>query len=933
MPQILIFISLFFSLLNTNALAIELERVFTITASAENGGKILPKGEVNVFVGRNQAFVITSDDGFEIAYLVIDGKINKPASTYAFKDVSENHSIKAFFRKKEVYYIKPVAGENGTISPSEVVEVFEYSNQQFKIVPNDGYSIDKLRIDGVEVKPELDYTFWDVAESHLISVTFMKLRKFIIIAEADDGGEIIPSGKINVEEHRDQSFRINSKIGYMIKDVMVDNKTIGPKNNFTFRDVKEAHIIRVQFMEERIVRGRVFDSDTKEGIEDSILEAWSYKEHKILGIAKSDASGRYTLTNMPPIGDLVIRCNPPSDMPLIKREDNLTPDGDEPKPLDGGETQPPDGDEKSTTDGENPPPDESIDVKKEVMPIRQSKYPSQYYKNKSSIDEADILNIEDNNLDQINFELKSYANIGFRGRVHDGNDGVENVMVNAFSAKHGFTKFAITDEFGDYTINYLVPSDDYIVTAEFPDLKMRVYFSLSRDKTIGVDSPTSSALLPNFASMITPKNPYLENIDILFDPGAEISGHVYDSNGLPLSNVRMNAWSPLLKRGNSASTDKTGAYTIKGLTEVLGIKARISGYVVEAWPRDYPYQVYDQASDPKKATLVATGKTDIDFYLSSGFSISGQVRPTYGSPLKNVKVEVYSPEQKIQRKTLTDESGFYTFTGLMPAKDYIVAAYAPNYPVQFYKEQSSSKMANPVYLLYQDAQNIDFILDRGAIIQGQVKVEGIQGRLPPAMIHIWSFSTQSGGDVRVDMDGSFMMVGLDENISDYMIMAKSHDYPTAYFSDNGDDNPENDTVYERNLAKGVKPSDDERILILSPGYTISGTLLAENVMIPRIRVKAWSEQTCIAKLTYARMMMGKYTYSFKGMAKGTYKVFVDEHAYTSEQEIVTIDEKDVTEVDLTLKEIQGNEISGFIYNLPQDETVSIHTWSLSMQSG
>ena len=937
MSRVLFFFITILLLFSQTITAIELERVLTITSSAGIGGNILPRGETNVLLGRNQTFLINPEDGYDIAYLIVDAKITKPSSTYTFKEVTENHIIEAVFRPKKKYTINVVFGDNGHVLPSETLVVYEYDSQTFKIIPDNGYSVGKMIIDGSEIHPEPEFTFWDITDNHTISVVFAPLRQFTILAESGDGGNIIPSGKITAVEHSEQVFRIESQKGYMIKEVRVDLKSIGPINQFVFRDIKDNHSILATFMEERIVRGRTIDADTREGIRGCMVEAWAFRDKFHLATTQSDAQGKYTLTNIPPIHDLVLRCLPPSDMPLeIKTDttgekipDNVTDH------TDPGETIPDKrGDiingEDNINGEEGTDPTETITEK---IDIRQSKYPQQYYQNKSEIDKADVLSVVDQNLDNINFALKPYDNIGFRGRVHDGNNGVKNVMVTAFSAKTNFIKFAMTDENGNYTINYMVPSSDYLIAANFPELRMIMFYALSRGQTIGIDTPSSSALIPNFATMITPSSPYLNNIDLIFDPGSEISGHVYNSRGKPIENIRVNAWSQAKQRGNSSVTDKTGLYTIKGLTEVLPLGSKINGYLVEVRPNNYPYQAFNQASDPAEAILIATGRTDVDFYLRDGFSITGQVRPSSGKPLQDVHVIAHSKELNISRETLTNESGFYTFAGLTPSDDYRVVVFAPNYPVQFYNQQASPLLATPIDLLSQNAENINFILERGAVIQGSVQFEGLMGHPPQVTIHIWSFATESGGQVKVEQDGSFMMTGLNEKVSDYMIMANATDYPVAYYCDNGDDNPENDTVYERNLAKGVAPSEKEHILILSSGYTISGKISCEKMLMPSIIVKAWSEQSKIGKHTIATIKDNNFQYVFKGLASGTYEIFVDNPKFTSEKQIITIIDKDISDVNFSLKEIQGYEISGIIYNLPMNETISIHAWSLLLGEG
>jgi PKD repeat protein len=951
-----------------------IDRLVTITSIAENGGTILPNGEVSVIAGRNKSFVIKAQIGYEIAYLIIDGKMSKPQNLYTFSNITENHTIQAVFIAKKQFTIAAIAGENGSITPSGQVSVYEYDKQTFQIISERGYSINRLIVDDIDIKPQSEFTFWDVSDNHVIKVGFSPIKRFAIMAQSGAGGSIEPSGQVVIDEHSDQKFRIQANNGYMIKDVYIDYMGIGPKNEFQFRDITKNHIIYVEFSQVRRVKGRVIDFDTREGLADSIIEAWSSRNKHIMGSAMSDATGKYTLNNIPPIDDLILRCNPPSDMPLVMKIDiqnstTINNDDSRVRMMDQFESQEPlsmndpnsfldpnigpnidpkidpNGDpntdpnidpniDPNTDPKDDPNKDPTQNEKKdEIIPVRQSKYPSQYYKNATSVETADILSTMDHGLTDINFALKAYDDIGFRGRVHDGYTGVENVMVTAFSAKHVFHKFAITDENGDYTINYLIPSDDYIVEAIFPDLKMKMYYSISKNQVVGVNSPTSSAILPNFATPITPSNPYLENIDLLFDAGAEISGHVYNHKGAPLRNIRVNAWSHVNKRGNSAVTDNDGCYTIRGLTEVFSTTSMTDGYIVEIQSNEYPYQVYDNQQDQRLATLVATGRTDVDFYLRDGFYISGQVRSSLGLALSRVTVFAHSNNTRTKKMTTTNEAGFYTFYGLTPSDDYNVAVYAPNYPVQFFNQQPSMNSADYVPILDKDAQKIDFILDQGATIQGEVKFENQMSHKMDAVVHVFSLSTKYAADIRVGMDGSFLAAGLDETVSDYVIMAEARGYPMAFYADNGDNNLENDTVYERNQAKGVAPSDKNFILILKAGYRISGSITATNIKLPRIHLIAWSESSERAYHTFAFMKDGNYKFEFIGLGSGTYHVMVDEKKYSSEKQSITIQDSDIENVQITLTEVQGYEISGFIYNLPQGETVSIHAWSLSMDSG
>lgn len=73
------------------------DEVYIIRASAGTGGSISPRGEVPVAEGDSQRFVITPDDGYEIADVRVDGESIGARSHYTFTDVDDDHTIRAIF--------------------------------------------------------------------------------------------------------------------------------------------------------------------------------------------------------------------------------------------------------------------------------------------------------------------------------------------------------------------------------------------------------------------------------------------------------------------------------------------------------------------------------------------------------------------------------------------------------------------------------------------------------------------------------------------------------------------------------------------------------------------------------------------------------------------------------------------------------------------
>ena len=70
---------------------------YIIRASAGTGGSISPSGRISVAEGDSQRFEIEADDGYEIADVRVDGESIGARSRYTFRDVDDDHTIRATF--------------------------------------------------------------------------------------------------------------------------------------------------------------------------------------------------------------------------------------------------------------------------------------------------------------------------------------------------------------------------------------------------------------------------------------------------------------------------------------------------------------------------------------------------------------------------------------------------------------------------------------------------------------------------------------------------------------------------------------------------------------------------------------------------------------------------------------------------------------------
>jgi hypothetical protein len=232
---------------------------YTISATAGEGGSITPAGQITVPEWSDIAFTVTPDAGYEIDDVTVDGaSVELVNNTYTFINVMGSHSIHATFKVPGAgYTITATAGENGTIDPEGDVEVDEGASQTFVMVPDAGFAIADVRVDGESVGPLASYTFENVADDHTIQVSFQVIiqpDQFTITATAGDNGVISPAGEVSVNSGTNLTFTMNPARGYEVLDVLVDGVSVGNVTDYTFTKISSDHTISVTFQETTVTQ-------------------------------------------------------------------------------------------------------------------------------------------------------------------------------------------------------------------------------------------------------------------------------------------------------------------------------------------------------------------------------------------------------------------------------------------------------------------------------------------------------------------------------------------------------------------------------------------------------------------------------------------------------------------------------------------------------
>ena len=82
------------------------------------------------------------------------------------------HGVTTYNVSRSINNINATAGTGGTIIPAGKVSVTAGTDQIFNILPDNGYKILDVIVDGVSIGAEASYTFTNVSADHTIMATF-----------------------------------------------------------------------------------------------------------------------------------------------------------------------------------------------------------------------------------------------------------------------------------------------------------------------------------------------------------------------------------------------------------------------------------------------------------------------------------------------------------------------------------------------------------------------------------------------------------------------------------------------------------------------------------------------------------------------------------------------------------------------------------------
>ena len=231
---------------------------FIIEVTCGENGSISPAGnQVVVDYGQNQTFSITADMGYKIKDVVVDGESKGAIFVYTFTNVLANHTISAEFER--IYVTVDIQCDaNGSTTPSGLQTIGYGEDIDVIIIPNTGYKVKDILVNGKSVGAAATYVLEKVIENATMYVEFEKMT-FTITVMPGVNGSITPEEQQTVEYGASKIFLITPDTGFAVKNVYVNGEAKGQLTTYTFENVTSNQVISAEFEKLKFVISVIAD--------------------------------------------------------------------------------------------------------------------------------------------------------------------------------------------------------------------------------------------------------------------------------------------------------------------------------------------------------------------------------------------------------------------------------------------------------------------------------------------------------------------------------------------------------------------------------------------------------------------------------------------------------------------------------------------------
>ena len=196
--------------------------IFNIDVQTEDANKGDVAGDGSFTCDTEVILTATANDGYRFLSWD-DGNEDNPRTIVVEGDRTYVASFKA------VHTVTATAGENGSIDPSGAITVDDGASLRLTFLPNTGYRIASVIIDGTNnVTAQVYnnvYTLDNITTDRTIAVEFEEIPIHTIAATANEYGTVSPSGDVSVPEGSNQSFTFTPNTNCRLVSVVVDGSS------------------------------------------------------------------------------------------------------------------------------------------------------------------------------------------------------------------------------------------------------------------------------------------------------------------------------------------------------------------------------------------------------------------------------------------------------------------------------------------------------------------------------------------------------------------------------------------------------------------------------------------------------------------------------------------------------------------------------------
>ncbi len=210
--------------------------LYTVTASASEGGSIAPEGDSTIVEGSSIVYTITPNSGYQLATAQYNGTSimnnlvnNGSYYTYLLTNIAGDGNLEVSF--VNVYTITASASEGGSVSPEGDSTVVEGSSIVYTITPNSGNQLATAQYNGASIMNDLvnngsnyTYSLTNITGDGSLEVSFADL--YTVTASASEGGSVSPEGDSTVVEGSSIIYTITPNSGYQLATAQYNGTSI-----------------------------------------------------------------------------------------------------------------------------------------------------------------------------------------------------------------------------------------------------------------------------------------------------------------------------------------------------------------------------------------------------------------------------------------------------------------------------------------------------------------------------------------------------------------------------------------------------------------------------------------------------------------------------------------------------------------------------------